>query len=482
MNAVSAPSITSSLYPWHRRTPHDPVLSPDVLQAIAAEILHLSMASTTTVVLDHVATGVTRVARGQVRLNTSGDRLRITLQSQFGHRASAVMEVNQIDSASLREAVTYLDRVARDQPGDPVDTAMPVSPRHYGPSTVWHESTAAAFDGARHDIIEPLIAPVSAAHFRVSAFVGVCLHSQCIADKTGLSVAGQETDSELTVTAWNADGKGSGWAGQAARDWATLRPEQVTNDVIRLTTLAANPVAFEPGRRTVILDRPAVAQIVAGMGGAFDAQTTLGGRGPMFDRAAGRPRLGLRVVDSRVMLSSDPNDADGGYLPFNAQGYPLVPMAWVGPEGVLQHLAYQTFFAASQGVTPANDAPASLRLGAAPTTKTMTVAEMIASCQEGIYVNRFSQLQGFDGQSGAVTGVTNGGCFLIRNGKIDKAVRDFRFVESPWFFLNRLVAIGTTQRTALGYAPWHGAWPIAPTIVPPMMLHDFNFVALADAV
>jgi len=84
--------------------------------------------------------------------------------------------------------------------------------------------------------------------------------------------------------------------------------------------------------------------------------------------------------------------------------------------------------------------------------------------------------------SNLMTGVTEGGCFLVHNGKIEKSVKDFRFVESMYFILNRLVAIGSSQRTAFGYAPWHGSWPIEPTIVPPLMVDDFNFVALAEAV
>jgi len=110
-----------------------------------------------------------------------------------------------------------------------------------------------------------------------------------------------------------------------------------------------------------------------------------------------------------------------------------------------------------------------------------TVEEMIANCELGIYVNRFAQMSDLGGPSAMMTGVTNGGCFLVRHGKIEKAIRDLRFVDSPWLFLNRLEAIGTTQRTAFGYAPWSGGWPIAPTIVPPVMVRDFNFTALADA-
>jgi predicted Zn-dependent protease len=459
-----------------------PVLSPEELRQLAHQILELTTAETTVVHIDHVATGIARVMRGQVRLNNSGDTLRLSLKSQFGQRVAVNLSFNQIDLASLRQAVNYLERVAREQPGDPVETAMPIPARSYLPNTAWHDTTAVAFSEARHSVIEPLVAPGLAAGLLTAAFVGVALRSTCYADKQGLLAVGQESDSELTVTAWNADGKGSGWAGQASRDWTTLNPQAVAERAVRLTKLAANPLAFEPGRRMAILDRPAVAQIVARMGRPFDGELTLAGRGPLYDREAHRPRLGERIVDARLTLSSDPNDPDGGYLPFTGDAYPLVPMTWIADGGILQHLAYRTFFAASQGVTPANDPPNSLRLMGKVSGRPATVEEMIANCKDGIYVNRFTQLSGIDQDSGAMTGLTNGGCFLIKDGKIEKAVKDFRFIESPWFFLNRLEAVGTSERTAFGYAPWAGSWPIAPTIVPPIMVRDFNFTALAEAV
>jgi predicted Zn-dependent protease len=215
------------------------------------------------------------------------------------------------------------------------------------------------------------------------------------------------------------------------------------------------------------------------MGGEFNAGRVLNGSGPLYDRIVNKPRLGQRIFDPRVTLSSDPNDPDGGYLPFNPWGWPLVPMTWVGTGGVFENIAYETELAASMGVTPANDPPRSLRMSGGPTT----VEEMIANCKLGIYVNRFSHLSGIDESSGAMTGLTNGGCYLVRNGKIEKSVRHFRFIESPWHFLNRVEAIGSSERTAFGYAPWQeGGWPVAPTIVPPLMIRDFNFGALSDAV
>ena len=70
-------------------------------------------------------------------------------------------------------------------------------------------------------------------------------------------------------------------------------------------------------------------------------------------------------------------------------------------------------------------------------------------------------------------------------------------LNSPFFFLNTLVAMAPTKRAAFGYAPPTDRelrvtskddnaeffdWPRRPMIVPPLMVNDFNFSALVDAV
>lgn len=459
-----------------------PVLSPDVLRTLATDALRWTQADTMSVRIDHTAIGATRIARNTARRNDSGDMLTVELSTQFGQRVGAGLDVNQVDADTLRAMVEYLDRIAREQRGDPRSLAMPIAPRRYLPNTTWHLDTVTAFQSSRHDIVPTLVEPFLTEKIQVAAFVGVFAHSTVYADKQGLLAAGQETDAELTVAGWNLDRagrmSGMGWAGQAARDWATIDPMTVAAEGLRMTRLAANPVAFEPGRHMTILGPAAVAQFVRPMGGAFDAASTLHGLTPLYDRAMSRSKLGEQVIDPRLTMSSDPNDLDGGYLPFNRQGFPLLPMTWI-ERGVLTHLAYDTYFAAEQGVTPANDAPESLRMTGGSTT----IEEMIVNCRAGIYVNRVTDVEGvgdFDPTSSLLTGVTHGGCFLIRNGKIDRAIRNLRFVESPWFALNRIEAIGPSIRAPFGYAPWQGEWPIAPAVVPPLMIRDFNFTALAD--
>jgi len=434
------------------------------------------------VTVDHIAIGIARVMMDRVRMQDNGDKIRIQLMTQFGQRDSVWLSVNQLDPVSIQRAVRYLDRTAHELRGDPTSFAMPLPPRQYGPNTVWYAGTAEAFTTARHDAVATLVEPVIDAGLTASAFVGVYAHAMAYADKRGILAAGEETDAEVVVTAWRAEGKGAGWAGSCARDWSRLDLPAVPARAIDLATRGSAPVASEPARRTVILDRPAVAQLIHAMGPAFNARLTLSGQTPLYNPATHNLRLGEQIMDLRLMLLSDPDDPEGGYLPFNRIGDPLRAMTWID-RGVHTNLAFDAEFAAIMGYVPSNDEPSALRVQASPDSALQTVDAMIAGCEDGIYVNRLADVRPVgDPTVGMLTGVTNGGCFLVRNGRIERSIRNLRFLDSPWLFLNRVDAIGTPARTPFGYAPWAGEWPIAPTIVPPLVVRDFNFSALADSI
>jgi len=461
--------------------PSPVILSAETLRAIAHDALEASSADTMSVQVHHVATGSTRVSEHRGRLTNSGDTLTIDVVTRWGTRGAGTIVFNQIDPDSIRDAVQYAERIAREQYGDlaPLIDVMPIPPRKFGPSTVWHDRTADAMVEERQTIVPTLLQPMFDAKLRAAAFIGVYAHAKMYANKQGLFSMGKETDAEMTVTGWDARDTGTlggpGWAGQAARDWAMLDPTRVGTEAAKLSVLAANPVAYEPGRRLTILGRPAVAQMVRAIGQDYGAYPTHMQLTPLSGL-----HIGEKVVDERIDLTSDPNDPDGGYLPANDNGYPLTAMSWL-TRGRLANLAYDPYYAASSSIPVPNDPPTSLRMQAA-SGPLLSVEEMIANAKEAIYVNRVTDIKVIHWRSGLMTGVTQGGCFLVHNGKIEKAVKNFRFVESMYFILNRLVAIGTSERTAFGYSPWHGEWPIAPTIVPPLMIRDFNFVALAEAV
>jgi predicted Zn-dependent protease len=73
------------------------------------------------------------------------------------------------------------------------------------------------------------------------------------------------------------------------------------------------------------------------------------------------------------------------------------------------------------------------------------------------------------------TGLTRDGTFLIEDGTVSKAIKNFRFNDSPLFLLNHLDALGREER--LGGTEAGGA-----VVMPAVKASEFSFTSLSDAV
>ena len=98
--------------------------------------------------------------------------------------------------------------------------------------------------------------------------------------------------------------------------------------------------------------------------------------------------------------------------------------------------------------------------------------EMIATTRRGILVTRFTNLQQMHEPSMLLSGFTSDGLWLIEDGKVSKAIKNFRFTDSPLFVFNNVAQLGT---------PVPVFSPGRPAIVPPIKVNDFNFSSLSDA-
>jgi predicted Zn-dependent protease len=477
----------------HRYADGRPVLDRAQMMDLTKRILAMTSADITRVTVTHTARSITRIANDQVLLGDDGDELTILIASQFGQRQPITISANQLDDRVLQAMVRRSEAMARDNIG--TDEELIITESQVQDTLVrvqlWHDDTVRAMSSSGETIIPELLHAVIRGDLRAAGFLGLMARSEAFVSKDGLTYYNEETDSELTATARTREGTSSGWSGQAARNWSLIRPNDVASQAVELARRGASPVAFEPGKRTAILSAAAVAQIVRFLADQYDATRTNFGTKTGFSRFPRGTKLGERMFDARIQMSSDPADPEGGYRPYFFHGlsaYGTPTMSWT-EGGILENLAYNPFYAMQVGKVYA-DNPYSIRVSGGTTS----VDDMIASCKEGIYVNRFSDVQLVDFRSGLATGVTRDGCFLVRNGKIDRPLKNFRFFDSPFFFLNRIEALGVPQRAALGYTPPRyrpdGSlevgpaldWPRYPIIVPPMMVRDFNFSALADAV
>ena len=296
-----------------------------------------------------------------------------------------------------------------------------------------------------------------------AGFIQANANVVAVATSKGLFAYHQNTDAAFSMTSRTPDGTGSGWAASGARDWSRIDPASIGRIAAQKAVASRNPQAIPPGLYTAVLEPQAVNDLVPLLSNALNARSADEGRSP-FSKPGGGNRIGEKVVDERVTLYSDPADPLLLGRPFDGDGLPVGRTVWI-EKGVLKNLAYSRFWAQKQGVQPIP-----LTGGLALTGGTKPTEEIIAGCERGILVTHFFYIRALDPRTVLQTGLTRDGVFLIEKGKITRALKNFRWNESPLLMLNRLEDIGRSELTEAGQ------------MMPALRIRDFNFASSSDAV
>jgi predicted Zn-dependent protease len=298
-----------------------------------------------------------------------------------------------------------------------------------------------------------------------AGFLDASARVRAVANSAGLFAYHRTTEVGFSVTARTPDGTGSGWASAGSRDWSTVDAAAVGRIAAQKAVASRNPTAIEPGLYTAVLEPQAVTDLVPLLAPALNARTADEGRSP-FSKAGGGTRVGDKVMDERITLYSDPSDPMLLSQPFDNEGLPLRRIVWID-KGILRTLSYSRFWAQKQGKEPTGNALAG---GLAMTGGTRATEELIAGCERGILVTHFFYIRSLEPRTVLQTGLTRDGTFLIEKGKITKALKNFRWNESPLLMLNRLEDIGRPELTAAG------------RLMPAVRVSRFDFSSLSDAV
>jgi len=379
---------------------------------------------------------------------------------------------NGISDSPLHECVRRAESLIDLYSESPDDYPDPLPRVHPSAKPViWFDRTVTRDETVRASAVDRMIAPAEAAGCLSAGYFEVAALGTALISSEGLTRYYPYTTAQCSVTVRDPVGRGSGWAGVDWNDVARIDTAQLARVALDKCLRSRNPVAIEPGRYTAILEPQAVCDLVSPLlWGAMERNVAEQGQGPFADpMRPGYSRIGQRVIDPRLTISADPMDPDCGFFPFDGSGEPYVPVTWI-ERGVLRALAYDRGYGLTQlGQDAALPNSRAFHLSGG----TSTLDEMIAATTRGVLVTRFNAIRILDWDSMLMNGNTRDGVWLIEHGKIVKPIKNFRFTESPMFVLNNLEAIGIPQRVFR---------PDAPAIVPPLMVRDFSFTGLVDAV
>lgn len=444
-----------------------PILSREDAQALLQRIIGFSKAERVQVSVNSGQTANTRFAANQLSTSGSVANTSVVIQSWFGAK-HAITTTNDLSDESLKRAVASSESLARLAPDDPEDMPL-LGPQTYVPVNAYFDNTAdlSAADRARA-AMSALEVTRAAGDLQAAGFITTGASASALANSAGLFAYHRNTSSNYTLTVRTADGTGSGWGGADHPDWSQLDFKAVSERAIAKARASRNPVAIEPGRYTVILEPQAVGDLVQLMIFYGDARSADEGRSP-FVKEGGGTKVGDKILDDRVSIVSDPQDPQLLGQPWDGDGLPLSRQVWID-QGVLRQLSYSRYWAKKQGKTPTGGAN-SLKMAGGTTS----LDQMIGSTERGVLLTRLWYLREVDPRTILYTGLTRDGTFLIENGKITKALRNFRFNESPLFILNNLDALGRAERLA-------GTEAGGDVVMPAIKVRDFNFTSLSEAV
>jgi predicted Zn-dependent protease len=444
-------------------------ISREECEAIAKRALSFATADETRVIITSTSISNTRFAVNQI--STGGDSFDavVNVVSKFGKRSGS-SSTNQFDDPGLKAAVQMAERLAKLSPEDP--EALPELPQQrYGTGVNWSDATASLDPATRALAVKRIADPAKAASLVSTGFLEAITGAQAIANSKGLFAYNRSTSSVLTTTVRTPDGTGSGWAGATHYDWSKIDPSALGNRATQKARTSVHPVAIEPGRYTVVFEPTAVGNLVQFIARAFNARSADEGRS-FFSSPGGKNKIGQKVVDERVTITSDPFDPEVAGSPFSGDGSPTKRVVWI-ENGVVKNLDYDRYWAEKQGREPTGSG-GSIRMSGG----TQSLDDLIRSTQRGLLVTRFWYLRPVDQRTILYTGLTRDGTFLIENGKITKPVKNLRFNDSPIFMLNNLEAMGVPERVSAS----EGGDPGQAIMVPPIKVRDFNFTSLSDAI
>jgi predicted Zn-dependent protease len=408
------------------------------------------------------AAGNVRFARNEATTSGESDETAVIVSIGIGQR-HARTSINQTDDKSLAALATRAIAMAKLSPEDPEKMPL-LGEQKYSPvPSAFDEGLATMGPKERAAVATRAIAKGDAAKVQVAGFFEREASERALQNSAGLVARHRGTAGSYSVTARTQDGAGSGWGGREAFRADGLEDELVSTTAIEKATRSAGAKPLPPGKYTVILEPQAVFEMMFFLTGQMDQRLADEGRS-FF---AGK--VGQKIFADSVSLRSDAADPLTPAAPFDDEGFALASHPWI-VEGRVSRLSVSRYWAKKKNLEPTGNHSTYHLSGG----KAESIDELVKSTKRGLLVTRFWYNRMLEPQSVTITGLTRDGVFLVEDGKITRAVSNFRYNESPVTVLKNVDALTRKTTRVVGNGDvWH---------VPALRTHEFTMASTSAAV
>ena len=447
------------------------MLGKEKLKEIADQVLALSSADQTEVLISGTDERLTRFAVNTIHQNVSETDVAVRGGSVFGKK-TGVASGNDLSKDALRKVVESAETAASFQQDNPDFHSLP-GPQPVQGVDAYVEATAACTPEERARGVSAICAMARENGLEASGAFSTAVDEIMVANSLGVSTYHCGTVAHV-VTVVMGDNS-SGYASATAMDVSELDAEAVGRVAVDKALRSRNPTDIEPGAYTVILEEEAVADMLFSLGYmGFGALAVQEGRSFM------NGRFGAKITGDDITIWDDGHDRRGLALPFDFEGVPKQRVTLI-EKGVAKAVVYDSFTAGREEgqvstghslPAPNTSGPFTINLFMAPGQATKE--EMLASTERGIWVTRFHYTNTLHPVKTVLTGMTRDGTFLIENGQIARPLKNLRFTQSI------LEALSGTEMLGAELKRVKAGWGGFATCAPAVKIREFHFTGTTE--
>jgi PmbA protein len=435
------------------------------LRRIIDTVLRLAKstgADETEVHVDETADSLTRFANNAIHQNVAEHGLNVSIRTVVDSR-TARATTNRVDEDSLRAAIEASLSLAHSQPKDPHVLPLPGKQRYRRVNRFVRDTASLTPEERARAVRRACDLAIQNGQVAAGIFASG-LQQSAMGNSRGLFAAYRETHAEFSITM--QENPAASWAKANAASVCDFDPQKLAQRATEKAHLAVDARELSPGRYTVILEPAAVLDLVGFLFYDFAATALEDKRSCLNDR------MGKSLFGKNISIMDDAYHPLQLGAPFDGEGMPRQQVLLVD-RGVPKNLVYSRSSATSAGKKPTGhgfalpneygEAPVNLVFAGGDSS----LEKMVASTDRGLLVTRLWYIREVDPYEKVMTGMTRDGLFLVENGKVTSAVRNFRFNQSILELLCNVEQLGPAVR-ATGEEAFE-------MVVPAMKVRGFHF-------
>lgn len=434
------------------------------------EIIKEGEADSIDVPVDHSRSNVIRFAGFVFHQGVTESDCKAYIRVLVGKKVG-VASTNKLNREDLRKCLRKALDIAEHIKEEPFQLSLPAGPLSYSALNSYYESTASMTNDEKVSILSMGFKDARASGVSQSGAFTTTVGELAVLNSKGVRAYHPYTAAFLSVVSTLDDGSGLKTA--LCKDVSDIDVIGVMNDSAGRCILASSPKAIEPGAYRVILEPPAVAELVQWL-----SYIGLGAKSFQEGTSFLSGRLDEKVTGDNVTLYDDGLNPLGMSVPFDMEGVSKKKMMLI-EKGVARGVAYDSFTSALEGKRTTGhssfpeDAEGPLPGHLFMERGNLKASKMIEMLDRGILVKSFHYVNGLINPKDTVmTGMTRHGTFFVDKGKIKHPVHSLRFTENVIKAFERIRAISEDVEIF----PNQG-FSLSSITVPYLLIDGFNFTS-----